>query len=136
MLDFESCQSLEKLIIDNEICGMTLRLAQGIEPKEDFPSLPHFKELLQEGHLLIYDHTLKYFNDEHYMPGKVINRANLSRWQAEGETTVNEVAHSEVESLISTYEPTTLSENVKNELVQLMEFEAKKYGQERLPKRD
>jgi trimethylamine--corrinoid protein Co-methyltransferase len=126
---------LEKLIIDNEICGMTLRLAKGIEPKEDFPSLPHFKELLQEGHLLISEHTMKYLNEEQYMPGKVINRANLARWQAEGEATVKEMAHAEVETLISTYEPTTISEDVKNELVQLMESEAKKYGQNKLPKR-
>jgi len=136
MLDFESCQSLEKLVVDNEICGMTLRLAKGIEPKEDFPSLPHFKELLQEGHLLISEHTMKYLEDEHYMPGKVINRANLSRWQAEGETTVNEMAHAEVESLISTYEQTKLGDDVKTELTQLMESEAKKHGQNELPKRD
>ena len=28
MLDFESCQSLEKLVLDNEICGMALRLVR------------------------------------------------------------------------------------------------------------
>ncbi|MCS7316168.1 MAG: trimethylamine methyltransferase family protein, partial [Bryobacteraceae bacterium] len=32
MLDFESCQSLEKLVLDNEICGMCYRLGRGIEP--------------------------------------------------------------------------------------------------------
>ena len=31
MLDFESCQSLEKLVLDNEICGMAYRLIAGIE---------------------------------------------------------------------------------------------------------
>ena len=30
MLDFESCQSLEKLVIDNDICGMAKRLMRGI----------------------------------------------------------------------------------------------------------
>lgn len=136
MLDFESCQSLEKLIVDNEICGMTFRMVKGVQPKEDFPSLPHFKELLTEGHLLISDHTMKYRESELSMPGKVINRANLARWQADGESTVNEVAHAEVENLISTYEPNTLSDDVKNELVQLMESEAKKYGQDELPQRN
>ena len=136
MLDFESCQSLEKLIVDNEICGMTFRMVEGIEPKEDFPALPHFKELLQEGHLLISDHTMKYRESELTMPGKVINRANLSRWESEGERTVNDVAHAEVKELINTYEPTSLSEDVKNELVQLIESEAKKFGQDELPKRD
>jgi len=42
MLDFESCLSLEKLVLDNDICGMALRLLRGIEPKEDFPSVPRF----------------------------------------------------------------------------------------------
>ncbi len=136
MLDFESCQSLEKLIVDNEICGMTFRMVDGIEPKEDFPALPHFKELLKEGHLLIADHTMKYRESELSMPGKVINRANLARWESEGETTVNEIAHAEVKELINAYKPNTLSEDVKNELVQLMESEAKKHGQDELPQRD
>ncbi|MCK5032953.1 MAG: trimethylamine methyltransferase family protein, partial [Calditrichia bacterium] len=65
MIDFESCISLEKLIIDNEVCGMTQRMIKGIEPKDDFPSLPQFEELLKEGHLLISDHTRKYLRDEH-----------------------------------------------------------------------
>ena len=37
MLDFESCFSLEKLVLDNEICGMVFRMIEGIQPKEDFP---------------------------------------------------------------------------------------------------
>jgi hypothetical protein len=48
MLDFESCQSLEKLVVDNEICGMTYRLLRGIEPREDFPAVPIFEELLRD----------------------------------------------------------------------------------------
>ena len=31
MIDFESCISLEKLVIDNETCGMALRMVRGIE---------------------------------------------------------------------------------------------------------
>ena len=30
ILDFINCQSLEKLVVDNEICGMTLRMVEGI----------------------------------------------------------------------------------------------------------
>ena len=35
MLDFESCQSLEKLVLDNEVCRMALRLVDGIELRDD-----------------------------------------------------------------------------------------------------
>jgi trimethylamine--corrinoid protein Co-methyltransferase len=133
MLDFESCISLEKLVMDNEICGMNLRMIEGIEPKEDFPSIPIFEELLKENHLLISKHTRKYLKEEHYFPGEVINRANRPRWIAEGKTTLEERAHTEVEKLIQNYEPSSLSNEVKNDLTKLMENEAKKYGQEKLP---
>ena len=60
MLDFESCQSLEKLVLDDEICGMVARLRRGIEPRDDFPSRPLFEELLRDEHLLIAAHTRKH----------------------------------------------------------------------------
>jgi trimethylamine--corrinoid protein Co-methyltransferase len=135
MLDFESCQSLEKLVLDNEICGMVFRLTEGIEPKEDFPSLPRFEELLRDKHLLISDHSMKYLREEHYFPGPVIDRANRPRWEAEGRVTLEERAHSEVEKLLASYEPSRLDDDRKKELVALMEAEAKRYGQDALPER-
>ncbi len=133
MLDFESCQSLQKLIVDNEICGMTLRIARGIEPKEDFPSIPLFQELLKEKHLLISKHTRKYIREEHYFPGKVINRANLSRWKEEGSLSLAEQANQEIERLLNDYQPSRLPEDIKNELTLRMEAEAKFHGMDKLP---
>ena len=133
MLDFESCLSLEKLVLDNEICGMTLRLIRGIEPKEDFPALPRFEELLEDQHLLISKHTRKYLKDEHYMPGPAIDRANRSRWFEEGGRTLRERAHREVERLVGDFHPSALSEDVKREMTKLMDAEARRYGMDHLP---
>ncbi len=133
MLDFESCLSLEKLVLDNEICGMTLRMVKGIEPKEDFPSLPHFEELIREKHLLIADHTRKYLRDEHYFPGPTINRANRARWEEEGKSTLFERARAEVKRLLGEYEPTALSDDKKDELLKLMRGEAQRHGLDKLP---
>lgn len=135
MLDFESCQSLEKLILDNEICGMTLRLIEGIEPKEDFPAIPLFQELLKEKHLLISKHTRTHLKSEHFFPGQVINRANRPRWIDEGSTSLKKRAHAEVDKLIKSYELTKISKEIKKELIQLIETEARIYGQEKLPDR-
>ncbi len=135
MLDFESCQSLEKLVLDNEICGMCLRLLEGIEPKEDFPAIPIFQELLNEKHLLISKHTRRYLREEHFFPGPVIDRANRARWKDEGGLTLQERAHNEVDNLLKTYNPTGLPEEVKKELIKLMENEASRYGQDSLPVR-
>jgi len=135
MLDFESCQSLEKLVLDNEICGMTKRMVQGISPKEDFPAVPIFEELLREKHLLISDHSRRYLKEEHYFPGTVIDRANHARWQAEGSTTLGERARARVEELLGAYESPGLADDKAAELVALMEGEVRRHGQDQLPDR-
>jgi len=136
MLDFESCQSLEKLVLDNEMCGMALRLIRGIEPKDDFPSIPIFTELLEEKHLLISKHTRKHLKSEHYFPGPVIDRANRARWQEEGGRTLFERATAEVDKLVDSYEPTKLSSEIKNEITKLMDKEAIRFGMDKLPHKD
>ena len=136
MLDFESCQSLEKLVVDNELCGLTLRLARGIEPRDDFPALPHFQELLAEGHLLISKHTRKHLRAEHHFPGPVIERANLSRWRDEGSLTLGERAHREVRRLIDGYQTNGLAPETHRELIDLMSAEASRHGMDRLPERE
>ena len=133
MLDFESCFSLEKLIVDNEICGMTLHMLKGIEPKDDFPSQPIFEELLKEKHLLISDHTRRYLKQEEYFPGPVIDRANHSRWEEEGSITLLERATNEVEKCVKLWQPTRLPDDINKELTKLMRKEARRYGMDKLP---
>jgi trimethylamine--corrinoid protein Co-methyltransferase len=136
MLDFESCFSLEKLVVDNEICGMTFRMLKGIEPKEDFPSEPLLKELLREGHLLIADHTRKYLKEEEYLPGRVIERSNRMRWEEEGGRSLRERAREEVKRALDASKPTRLPEEIRRDLTKLMLAEARRYGMDRLPEND
>jgi trimethylamine--corrinoid protein Co-methyltransferase len=133
MLDFESCSSLEKLVLDNELCGMALRLSRGIEAKEDFPALPRFEELLKEKHLLISRHTRRYLATEHYIPGPVIDRANRGRWKAGGSLTLGERAHREVERLVQAWPPSRLPGTTRQELTRLMTDEAGRCGMAQLP---
>lgn len=136
MLDFESCQSLEKLVLDDVICGMALRLARGIEPRDDFPAVPRFSELLDEGHLLISEHTRRHLRDEITFPGPLIDRANRARWQEEGSLSLGERARREVERLLTGYRPSRLPAETARELVRLMEAEAGRAGMPGLPVRD
>jgi len=134
MLDFESCQSLEKLVVDNEICGMSYRLIRGIESREDFPALPLFEELLREKHLLIADHTRRYLRQEITFPGPVLDRTNRARWQKEGAPRLAERAAREVERRIAEYAPPRLAESLKLELTRRMAEEARRYGMDQLPR--
>jgi len=133
MLDFESCLSLEKLVVDNEICALTERLLRGIEPREDFPALPLFEELRREKHLLIADHTRRHLREEIIFPGAVIDRANRARWAADGRLTLGERARREVARLVERSTPSRLALEKKAELSRLMSAEARRHGMELLP---
>jgi len=135
MIDFESCISLEKLVIDNDICGMVLRMVKGIEPRDDFPCLPRFEELLRDDHLLISKHTRKYLKEEIYLPGPVINRANNARWVEEGSSTMDDRAHREVARLLQSYQPSPLAGDTQDALVEIMGAYARLHGQDALPER-
>ncbi|MGB2820482.1 MAG: trimethylamine methyltransferase family protein [Phycisphaerae bacterium] len=104
MLYFESCQSLEKLVFDAEICAMTRRLLAGLTPREDFPAGDLFDQLLREGSLLTADHTLKYFRREHYIPGPVIDRTQV-RGDDAAAPDLRQRAHAEVERHLRQYAP-------------------------------
>ena len=133
MLDFESCQSLEKLVFDNEICAMTKRVVRGIEEREgDFPSIPHFRELLREGHSLIADHTRKWIKQEVVFPGPVIDRANRARWMEEGARALNDRARDQVERLLRS-DPNLIDAGRRRRLDEVMTRAAKAVGMERLP---
>jgi trimethylamine--corrinoid protein Co-methyltransferase len=133
MLDFESCQSLEKLVVDDEICGMVARLRRGVEPREDFPSLPLFEELLQEGHLLIAGHTRRHAKEQIRLSSRVIERAPLGRWREEGETTLGQRAAREVERLLAAWSPSRLPDDAKRALRERMAHAAAACGMAELP---
>ncbi len=135
MLDFENCQSLEKLVLDNEICGMAFRLGAGIEPREDFPAQPLFEELLRERHLLIAEHTRRWLKEEIYFPGPVIDRTRRQRWQQQGSPSLLERAHQEAERLMRSAPPSPLPEQMRRELIGRMQAEARRFGLEQLPPR-
>ena len=136
MLDFESCQSLEKLVVDNEICGMTYRLLRGIEPREDFPAIRLQEELRQKKHMLASAHTRRYLREEITFPGPVIDRADSERWRKDGQLTLRERAAREVTRIVAAYKPSRLSEDAKRELTRLMRREAQRYGMANLPAQD
>lgn len=135
MIDFESCQSLEKLVLDNEICRMTYRMIEGITPRDDFPAVPILQELLKDRHLLISEHTLRHRDKEIWFPGPAIDRANRERWKQQGAKNLGRRLHDEVDKLLKSYQPSRLPETARNDLIKLMDKEARRHGQDRLPER-
>ncbi len=134
MLAFESCQSLEKLVIDSEICGMAGRLADGIAPRTGPLAGDLFRGDVYAGsHFLASPVTTKWFRRELFAPGDVIDRGNRDDWARDGSTSAAERAHREAERILGSHHPAPLSPEVDRELVRLMKREAGRCGMERLP---
>jgi trimethylamine--corrinoid protein Co-methyltransferase len=135
MLDFESAQSLEKLVVDHETCLMTDRVRAGFEPREDFPSKALFEELLAEKHLMIADHTRRHLRSELTFPGPVIDRTSRQRWLEEGSKTLAENVATEVDRILAEFTPSRIGDDVKKNLQEVMTAAANAAGMDTLPDR-
>jgi trimethylamine--corrinoid protein Co-methyltransferase len=133
MLDFESCQSMEKLVIDAEMIGMAKRLVRGMEVRDE----PIATDLIQaHGHKADYlsdPHTLKWFAKEQYIPSKIIDRKAYETWRIEDGNSILDRAGDRVRNLIKDYQPSVLDPKVKNELKNITQKAAAQFGMERLP---
>jgi len=54
-------------------------------------------------------------------------------WIQQGAMGLNARLHNEVNKLLKTYQPSTLPETTKKDLVKLMEKETRRHGQDHLP---
>ena len=135
MLDFESCQSLEKLVIDNEICGMALRLVKGVELRDGFCD-DLYGNIYEGEHFLTSDNTLKWFREEFTFPSMVISRENYQVWLNGDKKSAGERAHQMVNQILAKSDIPELSREVIRELEKLMITDMHKYGMERLPSAD
>jgi len=131
MLDFESCQSPEKLAIDNEICGMAKRLVQGIAVEEPLAS-DLYGDLSVGDLFLTSPDTLARIRSEFYYPSDVIERHERDSWRARGSKTAFQRAKERVEHLLASHPPAILPEDVSRELDRIMLTDARSHGVEGL----
>ena len=128
MLEFESCQSLEKLVIDDEICGMAQRLLRGIEPREKILAEDLLGDLSDGQHFLTSAVTLRWLREEISFPSPVIDRQSRGQWQAKGSTDAVHRAGQRVQDLLASHRPERLPDDVRKELVTVMSNDARRHG--------
>ncbi len=133
MLNFESCQSLEKLVIDNEICAMADRLIDGIGFREEVVGFDVLREFAESKSFLTSEHTRRFFRDEAYYPSDVVDRSTHGEWEKGGQLSAAERAHQKVRAMLENPELWILDKTVIDELESVMTADAKKYGIDQLP---
>jgi trimethylamine--corrinoid protein Co-methyltransferase len=130
ILDFITCHSLEKLVIDNEICGMAYRMIDGIKHRHEPMAKDFLPDAIDKGHFLGHPTTLKLFKEEGLMPGRAVDRASAKT--GGGGPSDYERAHHVVQELLA--KPRfTLPEATLRELDRVILAESRQYGMEALP---
>jgi trimethylamine--corrinoid protein Co-methyltransferase len=132
MMNFESCQSLEKLVVDNEICGMAYRLIEGISQRDDPIAKNLFEGFSAETQFLSMSHTRQWYRQEHIFP-KVIDRDTYDYWVSLGRKSAADRASEELDRLLKENPHTPMAENIVQDLRKIMLADARDNGISSLP---
>lgn len=123
MLGSENCQSLEKLMIDNEICGMAWRLMKGISQRDKFETGEMLGECLKTGNFLGHLTTLRLFKEEQYIPKLFMDRTSIEAWMSQKEKrSLKEKVREDVEKVMRDYLPAPLDNDTQKELSEIWIF--------------
>jgi trimethylamine--corrinoid protein Co-methyltransferase len=126
MLNFESCQSLEKLVLDNEICGMALRMVRGIEARGERLAGDLYGDIYDGQHFLASEETLRWFRKEMDQPGPAIDRDTYDVWKSQGKKSAWDRACGEVERITSSHKVDPLSDDSLKALTGIMKDDARR----------
>jgi trimethylamine--corrinoid protein Co-methyltransferase len=131
MLEFESCQSFEKLVMDNDICKMARRLVRGFD-LSDCEAAALIREVGPGGHFLAAEHTLRWFQREQARPSPVIDRAARSAWEEDGARDALRRASEVVADLLSGEPRSVLDADGERNLTEVVLAEARAAGMDGL----
>ena len=131
MLATENCQSLEKLVIDNEICGMAYRLVDGFSLGGSALATEIIAKVGPGGHFLAEKHTRENLMKEQFMPSDVFSRLTPDAWRKSGSKNTVDRAKEIVDKLLTDHVPKPLPHDAEERLDQVFKEILARHG---LPK--
>jgi len=135
MLDFLSCHSTEKLVIDAEGIAMAKRMLQGVQLRTETVATGFYDSDInfKGGDFLKQRITMQLFRKEQHLPSNVINRDSMRDWKQAGSMDTFQRARVIVDELLASYTKPTLDEAKEKALHAFMLDLANKAGMEQLP---
>lgn len=82
-IEFCLTASFDKLVVDNEILGMTMRAVEGIRVDDETLALKELKKAGPGGQFVTSRHTRRHMRQEHYRP-QLSDRDSREQWQKKG----------------------------------------------------
>ncbi len=120
MLDYVLTFSLPKLVLDDELCAQALHFVRDLAVKDDLPTIDLVRGLLAEKHLLTHEHTLKYWQQELYLPGPVYDRTNREQFAKAGGQDLIQRASAEVDRRLAAFVSPDTDPAVEAEMLRII----------------
>ncbi|MGI6317707.1 MAG: trimethylamine methyltransferase family protein [Dethiobacteria bacterium] len=117
ILEFCTTASYEQMVIDNEIIGICLRAARGIEVDEDTLAEEVIRRVGPGGNYIAEDHTIRHFQKEFFYP-LVADRQPRSSWEKEGSLDTRARARLMARELLETHRPLPLPQRALEKVLQ------------------
>ncbi|MCE9647790.1 MAG: trimethylamine methyltransferase family protein [Chloroflexi bacterium] len=135
MLDFLSCHSAEKLVIDAEGISMAKRMLGGVQLHTETLATGFYDHNInfKGGDFLKQKITMQLFRKEQHLPSDVIDRASMRDWKKAGSLDTFERAKVMVTNLLASYKRPEIDPAKLTALHVFMLDLARKAGVESLP---
>ena len=116
-LESTTTESHPLLVLDDELCGLALRLARGIEVNEETIALDLIKEVGWGGHYLDQLHTAQHYRREHFLP-RLLRRDSREIWERKGSKTALDLARERALDILTKHQPRELDPAAEREMLQ------------------
>jgi trimethylamine--corrinoid protein Co-methyltransferase len=120
-LDSTMLESHLLLALDDEVCGMVLRMAEGITVSDETLALDVIRQVNFSANYLTEQHTRRHFRQEHYIP-KLLVREGYETWEKEGRKTVLDQARERVREILDAHQPRELDPVMEKGLQEYLEM--------------
>ena len=112
--------SFEMIVICDEIAGMVSRIVEGVEVSDETLAVDVIDRIGPGGTFLAEQHTLKFFEREHWIP-RIMNRQRYGPWKREGGRSLSNTAREVVGRILREHRPSPLPEDVRKGVRKIVE---------------
>jgi trimethylamine--corrinoid protein Co-methyltransferase len=108
------CNSIEQIVICEELIGYTRHFMRPLEISDDTLALDLINQIGPDGDYLSSDHTRKYYREDWYP--KLFDRRNFEDWQRAGGKTLRQRAREKALKLLETHTPEPLPADIQAQI--------------------
>ena len=132
MLDHGGAVSIEKMIYDNEVCGMIQRLINGITVSEETLAVDFIKEnKFNAAGILGSDLTFDWFRKELFVPSQdIIGRTSYTKYAESGSNEIFVRAKEKKGQILDTYKAPAIDAHTIDEMKRILTEYAEKKEEE------